>query len=241
MARNLDYPMPMHGRMMRQRLWEVQRDASALYDTLRDDDRVPAWTLDKVATGGDRIGQVSRYLRFKVSNPIALGGAEESQIGMDTAKVAAATTGGAVTGASTAAALVTAGAASATVPVVGWIVGGVLAATGGTIALCIALKDGKVRKDEAIALAKKLGFGKLAEEVPAFTVAAFKWPKAQRKAKLAALKKQYAGMKGKTGIFPKLYAKDRDRVRMKIRILKTDTGHVAYAVGVEVHKLDARK
>lgn len=27
----------------------------------------------------------------------------------------------------------------------------------------------------------------------------------------------------------------------KIRILKTDTGHVAYAVGVEVHKLDARK
>lgn len=75
MPRNLDYPMPMHGRMIRQRLWEVQQDASALYDTLRDDDRVPAWTLDKVATGGDRIGQVSRYLRFKASNPIAWGDA----------------------------------------------------------------------------------------------------------------------------------------------------------------------
>lgn len=75
MPRNLDYPMPMHGRMIRQRLWEVQQDASALYDTLRDDDRVPAWTLDKIATGGDRIGQVSRYLRFKASNPIAWGDA----------------------------------------------------------------------------------------------------------------------------------------------------------------------
>jgi hypothetical protein len=59
--------------MVRQRLWEVQQDAAALYDTLRDDDRVPAWTLDKVATGGDRIGQVSRYLRFKARNPIQWG------------------------------------------------------------------------------------------------------------------------------------------------------------------------
>jgi hypothetical protein len=79
MPRNLDYPMPMHGRMMRQRLWELQQDASALYDTLRDDDRVPAWTLDKIATGGDRIGQVSRYLRFKASNPIAWGAATTAE------------------------------------------------------------------------------------------------------------------------------------------------------------------
>jgi hypothetical protein len=69
MPRNLDYPMPMHGRMMRQRLWEAQLDAGMLYDTLRDDDRVPAWTLDKVARGADNLHQVSRYLRFKVSNP----------------------------------------------------------------------------------------------------------------------------------------------------------------------------
>jgi len=71
--RNLDYPMPMHGRMMRQRLWEAQLDAGMLYDTLRDDDRVPAWTLDKVATGADSLHQVSRYLRFKASNPIQWG------------------------------------------------------------------------------------------------------------------------------------------------------------------------
>lgn len=67
--RNLDYPAPMHGRMMRQRLWEAQLDAGMLYDVLRDDDRVPAWTLDKVATGAHNLHQVSRYLRFKVSNP----------------------------------------------------------------------------------------------------------------------------------------------------------------------------
>jgi hypothetical protein len=69
MPRNLDYPAPMHGRMMRQRLWETQLDAGMLYDTLRDDDAVPAWTLDKVARGADNIHQVSRYLRFKVSHP----------------------------------------------------------------------------------------------------------------------------------------------------------------------------
>jgi len=73
MSRNLDYPTPMHGRMMRQRLWEAQLDAGMLYDTLRDDDRVPAWTLDKVATGAHNLHQVSRYLRFKASNPMQWG------------------------------------------------------------------------------------------------------------------------------------------------------------------------
>ena len=73
MPRNLDYPMPMHGRMMRQRLWEAQIDAGMLYDVLRDSDRVPAWTLDKVARGAGDIQQVSRYLRFKASNPTQWG------------------------------------------------------------------------------------------------------------------------------------------------------------------------
>jgi len=73
MPRNLDYPAPMHGRMMRQRLREAEHDARKLFATLRDDDRVPAWTLDKVATGADNLHQVSRYLRFKVSNPVHWG------------------------------------------------------------------------------------------------------------------------------------------------------------------------
>jgi hypothetical protein len=59
--------------MMRQRLWEAQIDAGMLYDVLRDDDAVPAWTLDKVARGAENIHQVSRYLRFKASNPLHWG------------------------------------------------------------------------------------------------------------------------------------------------------------------------
>ena len=80
MPRNLDYPMPLHGRMMRQRLWEAQLDAGMLYDTLRDDDRVPAWTIDKVARGAGDIHQVSRYLRFKASHPAQWGAPDASVI-----------------------------------------------------------------------------------------------------------------------------------------------------------------
>lgn len=72
-SRNLDYPAPMHGRMMRQRLWEAQLDAGMLYDVLRDDDAVPAWTQDFVARSASDLHQVSRYLRFKVSNPTMWG------------------------------------------------------------------------------------------------------------------------------------------------------------------------
>jgi hypothetical protein len=79
MPRNFDYPMPMHGRMMRQRLWEAQLDAGMLYDVLRDNDRVPAWTLDKVATGAHDLHQVSRYLRFKASNPIQWGAVDPTK------------------------------------------------------------------------------------------------------------------------------------------------------------------
>ena len=73
--RNFDYPVPMHGRMMRQRLWETGLDARMLYDTLRDTDAVPAWTTDKIAVAAHNVGQVSRYLRFKASEPQSFGSA----------------------------------------------------------------------------------------------------------------------------------------------------------------------
>ena len=95
MPRNFDYPMPMHGRMMRQRLWETGIDARMLYDTLRDDDAVPAWTLDKVARGADGIHQVSRYLRFKASNPIQWGAVPEEKPGIGSLALAVATLWGA--------------------------------------------------------------------------------------------------------------------------------------------------
>ena len=54
-GRNLDYPQPMQGYMAKQILAQVQADAHALEAQLRDNDRIPAWTLTKLATGGDRI------------------------------------------------------------------------------------------------------------------------------------------------------------------------------------------
>lgn len=150
-------------------------------------------------------------------------GASEGDVALDTAKVTAAAAGGVVTGAAAASSITTllvAGGVAATVPVVGWITAGVLAAAAGTVALVMALKQGKIRKDEAIAAAKKLGMGSYAELVPAFTVGALKWPKARREKVLARMEKQYAKMKGKKGVFPKLYAKDVEKLAAKIKILK---------------------
>ena len=69
--------------------------------------------------------------------------------------------------------LTSAGVTASAVPVVGWVVGGVLAATAGTIALVGAVRRGKMRKAEAISAAKAAGIPD-AEEVPAFLVQAMK-------------------------------------------------------------------
>jgi len=64
--RNLDYPEPSQGRMVRQQLTRIIMDALALHRTLRDNDRLPAWTLLKVSTAEDRLHMASDYLRYKV-------------------------------------------------------------------------------------------------------------------------------------------------------------------------------
>jgi regulator of protease activity HflC (stomatin/prohibitin superfamily) len=74
-GRNLDYPQPMQGYMAKQILAQVQADAHALEAQLRDNDRIPAWTLTKLATGGDRIGMAARYLLHKMQSPPAYGDA----------------------------------------------------------------------------------------------------------------------------------------------------------------------
>jgi len=63
--RNLDYPMPRQGRMVKQQLARMMMDARALYDTLGDDDRLPAWTLLKINTAEDRLHVAADYLRYK--------------------------------------------------------------------------------------------------------------------------------------------------------------------------------
>jgi regulator of protease activity HflC (stomatin/prohibitin superfamily) len=74
-GRNLDYPQPMQGYMAKQYLAQVQEDARALEAQLRDNDRIPAWTLAKLATGSDRIGMAARYLLHKLRNPPSYGDA----------------------------------------------------------------------------------------------------------------------------------------------------------------------
>lgn len=65
MARNFDYVMPSQGRMAKQQLARMIMDASALYRTLEDDDRLPAWVLLKVNTAEDRLHMASDYIRYK--------------------------------------------------------------------------------------------------------------------------------------------------------------------------------
>jgi hypothetical protein len=65
----------MQGYMAKQYLAQVQEDARALESQLRDNDRIPAWTLAKLATGSDRIGMAARYLLHKIQNPPSYGDA----------------------------------------------------------------------------------------------------------------------------------------------------------------------
>lgn len=63
--RNFDYPAPQQGRMVKQQLARMVMDATALYQALDDDDRLPAWTLLKINTAEDRLHAASDYLRYK--------------------------------------------------------------------------------------------------------------------------------------------------------------------------------
>ena len=74
-------------------------------------------------------------------------------------------------GVSTTATLMSAAGASATVPVAGWIVGGVLAATAGTIAIIKGVKTRKVNKKQALAWARSMGLPRDdAEDVAGFVI-----------------------------------------------------------------------
>lgn len=75
-GRNFDYPQPLQGYMAKQYLAQVRADAAQLEAQLRDNDRIPAWTLAKLATGSDRIGMAARYLVHKIQNPPSYGATE---------------------------------------------------------------------------------------------------------------------------------------------------------------------
>jgi hypothetical protein len=76
--RNFDYPAPQQGRMVKQQLARMVMDATALYQTLGDDDRLPAWTLLKINTAEDRLHVASDYLRYKARPALNAYGADDA-------------------------------------------------------------------------------------------------------------------------------------------------------------------
>jgi hypothetical protein len=164
------------------------------------------------------------------------------QVAIDTAKVTAAT---AVTGGGTVATLaVTAGAVSA-IPVAGWIAAGVLGGAAGVIALVGAIKKGKARRRDAVALAKKL---KLPEpnKVPGFIVRALKMKKAKRAKLLARYKRRIARVgKRKNKLFAKARDRRLSRLRWQVRVLealaKLESGKMSAAEKKAVAFVDKQR
>lgn len=139
------------------------------------------------------------------------------QVAIDTAKVTTAT---AVAGGSTAATLAIAAGGVAAIPVAGWVAAGVLGAAAGTVALVAAIKKGKARRKDAVALAKKLKLPE-PERAPGFIVKALKLKKAKRSKLLAIYKKRIARISKRKGkLFAKARARRLSRLKWQIRILE---------------------
>lgn len=128
------------------------------------------------------------------------------------AAAATTVTGGAVTGLLTAA-----GVSAAAVPIIGWVVGGVIAASAGVVALVAAVKGGKVRRAEAVETARGLGIAE-PEKAPGFIVRALKIPKKRRAKLLARLQKRVSRLKGRKRL-GKAGQKRLDKVEWKVAVL----------------------
>ena len=107
---------------------------------------------------------------------------------------AAASAGGAAAAGGASAGLLSAAGAIATVPVAGWIVGGVLAATAATIAIIKGIRNRKVSKKKAIAWAKRLGLPD-PKSVPGFVLRLSKKPRSWRMKVLRRYKKRLKRVK----------------------------------------------
>lgn len=160
----------------------------------------PDWGRGGVSSGGENAAMAAEGVANTVSmgvkglkiGALLAGGGTAAAAGGAAAAAGgtAAAAGGATTG------LLAAAGVSATVPVVGWIVGGALAATAGTIALVKGIRQRKVNKKRAIAWAKKLGLPD-PEEVPGFVIKLARKPKDWRLKKLAVYKKRLSRVKNR--------------------------------------------
>ncbi len=90
-------------------------------------------------------------------------------VGADVARGAAESLSAGASGVSAGTLLATGSTAAATVPVAGWVAGGVLAAGAGTVALVRGIQKRALNKEQAVRWAKRLGLPD-PEEVPAFVL-----------------------------------------------------------------------
>ena len=73
-SRNFDYPMPYQGKMAKSALYNIEQNARALREQLRDGDALPQWNHYKIATADKDIGMVSNYLQYKIMDYYQQGG-----------------------------------------------------------------------------------------------------------------------------------------------------------------------
>jgi len=94
-----------------------------------------------------------------------------------------------IAGGGTAASLAVVAGGVAAVPVVGWVAAAGIGTAAGTFALVDAIKRGKVRRAEAVKLARKLGIPNPGA-APTYLVKVMKWDKAKRRKELAKLREK---------------------------------------------------
>jgi hypothetical protein len=139
------------------------------------------------------------------------------QVAIDTTRVAVA---GGGTAAATAASLAVAAGGVAAIPVAGWVAAAGLGTAAGVVALVGAIKGGKARKRDAVALAKKLKLPE-PEKAPGFIVGALKMSKAKRARLIARYKRRIARIsKRRNKLFAKARARRLAKLRWRLRVLE---------------------
>jgi hypothetical protein len=66
LKRDLGYPGAYDGKMARNRLRTIERMARILKRRIKEDDTLPRWTTDLIATSEDRLVMVTDYLISKM-------------------------------------------------------------------------------------------------------------------------------------------------------------------------------
>jgi hypothetical protein len=139
------------------------------------------------------------------------------QFAIDATKI---TVAGAGTAAATAGGLAVAAGSIAAIPVAGWIGAAVLGGAAGIVALVGAVKGGKARRKDAVALARKLKIPE-PDKAPGFIVGVLKKSKAKRAKLLARYKRRMARIsKRRNKLFAKARARRIAKLKWRVRVLE---------------------